>query len=258
MWGRRGDCFYEVRAPQCAGRLTGGQSGLVCGSAGCHPARVLRLGQLCVKKIPMWITVPWVVGDWGIWIGYPHGLRNSRRCVGIPTSASLVEQPMAPPNFLGTYQATLDAEGRIQLPAALRDEINFRQPDFRLMATLDGDGSVCLRERADWERWTLGLLGAREPLRQQDRRTLLTVAAHSAPAKCDKQGRVRVSDALLTVLGLDRSKANAREVVLAGAFQEIRLWSAAGWEEFSSSARRTLGADLDELLAPPGSMERLA
>lgn len=159
---------------------------------------------------------------------------------------------MASPQFLGTYHATLDAEGRIQLPAALRDEINFRQPDFRLMATLDGDGSVCLRERADWERWTAGLLGAREPLRQQDRRTLLTVAAHSSPVKCDKQGRVRVSDALLRVLGLDRSQANAREVVLAGAFQEIRLWSAAGWEEFSASARDSLGSDLDELLSPDG------
>lgn len=158
---------------------------------------------------------------------------------------------MAPPQFLGTYHATLDAEGRIQLPAALRDEINFRQPDFRLMATLEGDGSVCLRERADWERWTAGLLGAREPLRQQDRRTLLTVAAHSAPVKCDKQGRVRVSDTLLGVLGLDRSNVDARGVVLAGAFQEIRIWSSAGWEEFSSSARESLGAGLDELLAPP-------
>ncbi len=158
---------------------------------------------------------------------------------------------MAPPNFLGTYQATLDTEGRIQLPAALRDEINFRQPDFRLMATLEGDGSVCLRERADWDRWTAGLLGASEPLLQQARRTLLTVAAHSAPAKCDKQGRIRVSDALLHVLGLDRSKVDTREVVLAGAFHEIRLWSAEGWEEFSSSARQSLGADLDELLAPP-------
>ena len=158
---------------------------------------------------------------------------------------------MASPNFLGTHQATLDAEGRIQLPTALRDEMNFRQPDFRLMATLEGDGSVCLRERADWERWTASLRSCREPLRQQDRRTLLTVAAHSAPVKCDKQGRVRVADMLLHVLGLDRSKANAREVVLAGAFHEIRLWSAAGWEKFSSSARESLGADLDELVAPP-------
>lgn len=159
---------------------------------------------------------------------------------------------MASPQFLGTYQATLDAEGRIQLPAALRDEINFRQPDFRLMATLEGDGSVCLRERADWERWTANLRGVREPLRQRDRRTLLTIAAHSSPAKCDKQGRVRVPDPLLVVLGLDRSKAKAREVVLAGAFQEIRVWSAAGWEEFSASARGTLASDLDDLLSPPG------
>ncbi|MFT5735087.1 MAG: division/cell wall cluster transcriptional repressor MraZ [Planctomycetota bacterium] len=155
---------------------------------------------------------------------------------------------MSTPQFLGTYPATLDAEGRIQLPAALRDEINFRQADFRLMATLEGDGSVCLRERADWERWCAQLLDARETPRQRDRRTLLTVAAHSGPVKCDKQGRIRVADGLLGLIGLDRSLVGGREAVLAGSFQEIRLWSAAGWEEFSASARQSLGADLDELM----------
>ncbi|QDV05977.1 MraZ-like protein [Planctomycetes bacterium Poly30] len=155
---------------------------------------------------------------------------------------------MSTSQFLGTHQATLDTEGRIQLPTALRDEINFRQADFGLMASLDGDGSLCLRPRADWERWCRELLGAREILRQQDRRTLLTIASHSGPVKCDKQGRIRVADALLTLVGLDRSKPDRRDAVLTGAFREIRLWSAEGWEQFSDSARKSLAADLDELM----------
>lgn len=165
---------------------------------------------------------------------------------------------MSSSQFLGTHPATLDAEGRIQLPTALRDEINFRQADFRLMATLDGDGSLCLRVRADWERWCRELLEARETLRERDRRTLQTVAAHSGPVKCDKQGRIRVSDALLALVGLDRSKSDRRDVILTGAFHEIRLWSAPGWEEFSGAARSSLGAGLDELLARPEPLaERL-
>lgn len=155
---------------------------------------------------------------------------------------------MSSPQFLGTYHATLDGEGRIQLPSSLRDEINFRQADFRLMATLEGDGSICLRGREDWERWTGELLQDRGPQGQRDRRTLMTVAAHSAPVKCDKQGRIRVTDALLGLVGLSRGKAGAREVVLVGAFREIRLWSAGGWESFSVAARGSLAGDLDELL----------
>lgn len=182
--------------------------------------------------------------------------------LGCVPLAWLACSTMSSSQFLGTYQATLDTEGRIQLPAALRDEINFRQTDFRLMATLDGDGSLCLRERGDWERWCRQLLEARETLRQQDRRTLLTIASHSGPVKCDKQGRIRVADGLLTLIGLDRSKSDCREAVLAGAFREIRLWSADGWEEFSDSARRTLAADLDELLrgdeSPLGTVDPIA
>ncbi len=162
---------------------------------------------------------------------------------------------MSSPQFLGTYPATLDGEGRIQLPAALRDEINFRQADFRLMASLEGDGSVSLRGREDWERWTAGLLEERGPVSQRDRQTLMTVAAHSAPVKCDKQGRIRVADALLALLGLSRAKGGAREVVLVGAFREIRLWSAGGWEEFSASARASLSADMDELLQVRSAVE---
>ncbi len=149
--------------------------------------------------------------------------------------------------FLGTHSATIDAEGRIQLPAPLRDELSLRQPEFRFVATLEGDGSVCLREREHWDEWARGLV-AGSPRDQQARATLLTVAAHSAPVKCDRQGRIRVPDALLALVGVDRRSAAAREVVLVGGFEEIRLWSPATWEQFADKARADLGVGLDRLL----------
>lgn len=154
---------------------------------------------------------------------------------------------MSPARFLGTHVATIDAEGRVQLPAALRDEVNVRQPEFLFVATLEGDGSLCLRERERWEAWSAAL-GA-VPIRdQRDRATLLAIAAHSAPVKCDKQGRVRIPDALLRLVGIDRADADAREVVLAGGFDEIRVWSPAGWSAFSERARAGLSDGLDRLL----------
>ena len=156
---------------------------------------------------------------------------------------------MTLPQFLGVHSATIDAEGRIQLPALLRDEVNVRQPEFRFMATFEADGSLCLRSQAAFAAWAAALQ-ARPARDQKDRTTLLTIAAFSAPVKCDKQGRIRVPDALLGLAGLDRARADAREVILVGGFQEIRLWSPAGWDEFSVQARRELGRGLDALMAP--------
>lgn len=152
---------------------------------------------------------------------------------------------MSSPQFLGVHAATIDAEGRTQLPVQLRDEVNLRSPEFRFMASLEADGSVCLRSREGFERWTERLRAA-DPRSQGARKTLLTVAAFSAPVKCDKQGRIRIPDALLRLAGIDR--AAAREVVLVGAFDEIRVWSPAGWEAFADGARDGFSAGLDELL----------
>jgi len=154
------------------------------------------------------------------------------------------------PRFLGTHAATIDPEGRIQLPTALRDEVNLRQPDFGFVATLDGGGSVCLRVRDSFEAWA-GALRGRASTREADRRTLLTVAAHTAPVRCDKQGRVRIPDALLSLIGVDRSSKGGRDVVLVGGFDEVHVWSPVGWEAWSESARRELSSGLDALGAEP-------
>ncbi|MEC8493351.1 MAG: MraZ N-terminal domain-containing protein, partial [Planctomycetota bacterium] len=61
---------------------------------------------------------------------------------------------MSSPQFLGVHSATIDPEGRIQLPVQLRDEVNLRSPEFRFMASLEADGSICLRSREGFDRWT--------------------------------------------------------------------------------------------------------
>lgn len=162
---------------------------------------------------------------------------------------------MSSPQFIGTHAATLDQEGRIQLPAAIRDEVNVRQQDFRLMASWEPDGSLCLRTQEAWADW-MGALQRRRPRDQRDRATLLTVAAHSAPVKCDKQGRIRVPDALLALLGIQRADPAGRDVVLTGAFGELRLWSPGGWLAFSEQARPALGEGIDALLTSLGRQER--
>ena len=159
---------------------------------------------------------------------------------------------VAPTTYLGEYRATLDPEGRIQLPLALRDEMNVRRAELRLMANLEPDGSVCLRERKEWERY-VARLRTRPTASMRDRRTLLFLAANSAPVRCDKQGRVRIPDPLLTQAGIDRKKTGRKELVIVGNFDELRVWEPGRWGVFGKEALSDFADGVDALLgAGPG------
>ena len=152
-----------------------------------------------------------------------------------------------PPRFIGEHHATLDGEGRLQLPLNLRDEMNVRRADFSLMANLEPDGSICLRERGDWEAYVDRLRGAAGPS-TRNRRTLLILAAHSAPVRCDKQGRVRIPDPLLERAGIDRHQKGRKDLVLVGNFSDLRVWNLARWRAFGEEALADFGAGIDALL----------
>ena len=148
--------------------------------------------------------------------------------------------------FLGEHPASLDPEGRILLPQGLRNVLNPQRDDVNLMANLEPDGSVCVREDHAWQSWVAGLrAGSSEGSRR--RRVLLFLAANSAPVKLDKQGRVRIPDPLLAKAGLDRTDETRREVVVVGNFDDVRIWSPAGWRAFEESARASFDEDLEHL-----------
>ncbi|HPF15303.1 MAG TPA: hypothetical protein P5218_06730 [Planctomycetota bacterium] len=162
--------------------------------------------------------------------------------------------------LIGEHPATLDGEGRIQLPVGLRDEINPRATNFSLMANLEPDGSLCLRERRDWERYVEDLRRSHVESARA-RRALQFLAAYSGAAKCDKTGRVRIPDALLLQVGLDRSVEGRRDVVLVGNFEDIRVWSPEGWAQFREETRAEYGSGIDDLLGhkrlgPEGLVDR--
>ena len=160
-----------------------------------------------------------------------------------------------PLHLIGLYKATLDGEGRLQLPLGLRDEMNVRRPDFRLMANLEPDGSICLRERVDWEAH-VDFLRRAAGESNRHRRAILFFAAHSSPVRCDKQGRVRIPDSLLGSAGMDRQAKGRKELVLVGNFGDLRVWSPERWEAFGKEALEDFERGVDSLLgaaSPPVS-----
>ena len=170
-----------------------------------------------------------------------------------PTTSTTM---IGPARFIGEYSASLDGEGRVQLPITLRDEMNVRRTDFRLMANLEPDGSVCLREREDWEAY-VARLRRRRTASQRDRRTLLFLAANSAQLKCDKQGRVRIPDTLLSHAGIDRMQSGRKELVIVGNFDDLRVWHPDRWNAFGGEALADYGEGLDAMFVEesPGEVD---
>jgi len=148
----------------------------------------------------------------------------------------------------GEHRAVLDAEGRILLPLGLRNTLNPMREEVTLMATLEPEGCVGVRRVDQWDGYVRELR-ALAGHSQRDRRVMMLVAATSAQVKIDRQGRMRLPDSLLAKAGIDRGsdKADKSEVVIAGFFEDLRVWSAASWDAFCASALVDYARDLDGL-----------
>lgn len=135
--------------------------------------------------------------------------------------------------FLGSYRHSLDAKGRVSLPAPFRREggesfvlIRFH-PDALTLYTRDGWRDVeeelreMLERRPDFRPWVLRVTGA---------------ARH---ASLDGQGRILIPDGLREEVGLEDT------ALIVGALDKIEIWDPERFDE------RTEGTDeeFEELAA---------
>jgi MraZ protein len=126
--------------------------------------------------------------------------------------------------FLGEYQHTLDAKGRIILPAAFREELH-----EGLVMTVGLDNCLTIHPSAEW----LRVVGELRALRTTDRRErafarVMTSSAHAE--ELDRQGRVTIPARLRDYAGLER------DVTVVGADSRLELWDSARWETYRDQA----------------------
>lgn len=148
--------------------------------------------------------------------------------------------------FSGEHATSLDPEGRILLPMGLRNLLNPTREEVTLMANLEPEGCICVRRVEQWDAY-VARLRERAANTARHRRLTMILAATSAPIKLDKQGRLRVPDSILQKAGVDRADAARQEVVVAGHFDDLRVWSASGWQSFCTSALESFAEDLEFL-----------
>ena len=135
----------------------------------------------------------------------------------------------------GQYAHTIDAKGRLFIPAALRKELG---QTFHITVGQDH----CLSVYSD-ESWAAFMAKLKE-LSYNEVKKLRALFAYAADCEPDSQGRILIPAKLREYAGL------AKEVVVVGSFDRAEIWSAERWAAIEDEAFST-GA-LEQAMAEMG------
>lgn len=125
---------------------------------------------------------------------------------------------------MGAYSHSIDAKGRIILPADFRQELG-----LAFIITKGLDHCLFLYGQQAWEELAAKLRTL--PLTKPEARALSRFFfAGARNLECDKQGRFLVPANLRVYAGLERKG----DVVLAGADDRIEVWNKELWHTYYS------------------------
>ena len=121
--------------------------------------------------------------------------------------------------FMGEYNHTIDAKGRLIIPARFRELLG---EEFVLTKGLDGCLSIYPMD--EWNAFEEKLRAL--PLTNKNARTFTRFfVAGATTCELDRQGRILVPATLREFAGLEK------DVVLTGNLNRIEVWSKAKWSE---------------------------
>ena len=121
--------------------------------------------------------------------------------------------------FMGEYNHTIDAKGRLIVPSKFREQLG-----NEFVVTKGLDGCLFLYPNNEWKIFEEKLRTL--PLTNKNARTFTRFFLGSAvDGGLDKQGRVLISSALREFAGLEK------EVVLVGVLDRVEIWDKAKWDD---------------------------
>lgn len=133
--------------------------------------------------------------------------------------------------FLGEFTHTIDDKGRLTIPAKFRGELA-----AGLVVTRGFDQNLMLFPLAGWEELAEEI--AARPLSDESvrafRRRVFSGAVDLTP---DRQGRILLPQYLRDFAGL-----NGDDVVIAGMYNYVELWSADTWDAVRASVENNSDA----------------
>lgn len=133
--------------------------------------------------------------------------------------------------FMGEYNHTIDAKGRLIVPAKFREIL-----DDNFIVTKGLDGCLFVYPNDEWTRFEEKLKSL--PLTNKNARQFTRFfLAGAAACEVDKQGRILLPQVLREFASLEK------DVVLVGVASRIEIWSRERWDE----SMNTYDGDMDEV-----------
>ena len=131
-------------------------------------------------------------------------------------------------------RASLDAKGRLALPAVLRRA--FGEHGVESIVLTFHKGAIWGWTTADFESSVEAPLAAADPFNEEVMDFVHSILAPAQDVEVDRQGRVRVPQLLRDLAGLDK------EVVVSSVLNRIEIWDRETWESrFRQSLDRSSG-----------------
>lgn len=133
--------------------------------------------------------------------------------------------------FMGEYNHTIDAKGRLIVPAKFREILG-----DNFIVTKGLDGCLFVYPNDEWTRFEEKLKSL--PLTNKNARQFTRFfLAGAAACEVDKQGRMLLPQVLREFASLEK------DVVLVGVASRIEIWSRERWDE----SMNTYDGDMDEV-----------
>lgn len=133
--------------------------------------------------------------------------------------------------FMGEYNHTIDAKGRLIVPAKFREILG-----DNFIVTKGLDGCLFVYPNDEWTRFEEKLKSL--PLTNKNARQFTRFfLAGAAACVVDKQGRILLPQVLREFASLEK------DVVLVGVASRIEIWSRERWDE----SMNTYDGDMDEV-----------
>ena len=134
----------------------------------------------------------------------------------------------------GTYEHSLDAKGRLFIPAQLRKELG-----DTLYVTMGLDGCLAVYPQETWDTFTEKF--ASLPMSQS--KAMRPLFANAAKCEPDAQGRIVLPQKLRAYAHLEK------DVVVIGVSNRAEIWNAEKWAEIEAEELNpeNLAAVMEEL-----------
>jgi MraZ protein len=138
--------------------------------------------------------------------------------------------------FMGEFQHTVDAKGRLIVPAKLREGLG-----ERFIATKGLESCLFVFPPQEWE--TFGEKLRSLPLASGAARAF-TRLFFSGATECevDPQGRILLPANLREYAGIDK------DVVIVGVSNRVEIWATSAWEDYCQKAEESFADTAEKLL----------